>query len=88
MFNCNLYRSLFSFSLEGTPAAVDSLGIVRILNRSMNNTWSVVANTKAQVVDSTLETSVFFMQEDCRKLWVKFSDEILGDHFLGETIIR
>ena len=45
-----LNRCLCRFSLEGTPASVDSLGIVRLLNRSLGNTWSVVANTKIQVI--------------------------------------
>ena len=39
----------FSFSLEGTPSTVDSLGVVRLLNRSFGHTWTPVANTKSQV---------------------------------------
>ncbi|XP_046711730.1 WD repeat and HMG-box DNA-binding protein 1 isoform X1 [Silurus meridionalis] len=34
------------FSAEGTPCAVDSEGKVRMLNRSMGNTWTPVCNTR------------------------------------------
>ncbi|XP_060789640.1 WD repeat and HMG-box DNA-binding protein 1 isoform X2 [Neoarius graeffei] len=34
------------FSAEGTPCAVDSEGMVRMLNRSLGNTWTPVCNTR------------------------------------------
>ncbi|XP_027015804.2 WD repeat and HMG-box DNA-binding protein 1 isoform X1 [Tachysurus fulvidraco] len=34
------------FSAEGTPCAVDSEGVVRMLNRSLGNTWTPVCNTR------------------------------------------
>ncbi|XP_064600556.1 WD repeat and HMG-box DNA-binding protein 1-like [Liolophura sinensis] len=33
------------FSAEGTPGLVDSSGVVRLLNRSLGNTWIQVCNT-------------------------------------------
>ncbi|MCJ8737169.1 hypothetical protein PDJAM_G00020940 [Pangasius djambal] len=34
------------FSAEGTPCAVDSEGVARMLNRSLGNTWTPVCNTR------------------------------------------
>lgn len=34
------------FSAEGTPCSVDSEGVVRMLNRSLGNTWTPVCNTR------------------------------------------
>uniref|UniRef100_A0A8C2WQY4 WD repeat and HMG-box DNA-binding protein 1 n=1 Tax=Cyclopterus lumpus TaxID=8103 RepID=A0A8C2WQY4_CYCLU len=34
------------FSAEGTPCYVDSDGVVRMLNRSLGNTWTPVCNTR------------------------------------------
>ncbi|XP_017330803.1 WD repeat and HMG-box DNA-binding protein 1 isoform X2 [Ictalurus punctatus] len=34
------------FSAEGTPCAVDSEGVVRMLNRSLGNTWTPVCDTR------------------------------------------
>ncbi|KAM9766045.1 WD repeat and HMG-box DNA-binding protein 1 isoform 2-T2 [Menidia menidia] len=34
------------FSAEGTPSYVDSDGVVRMLNRSLGNTWTPVCNTR------------------------------------------
>ncbi|KAI0215234.1 WD repeat and HMG-box DNA-binding protein 1 [Lamellibrachia satsuma] len=36
------------FSAEGTPFSVDSLGVVRMLNRAFCHSWVQVANTKMQ----------------------------------------
>ena len=38
------------FSAEGTPFSVDSLGVVRMLNRAFCHSWTQVANTKTQVI--------------------------------------
>uniref|UniRef100_A0A8C4SQK5 WD repeat and HMG-box DNA-binding protein 1 n=1 Tax=Erpetoichthys calabaricus TaxID=27687 RepID=A0A8C4SQK5_ERPCA len=39
------YLAWLGFSAEGTPFTVDSEGIVRMLNRSLGNTWTPVCNT-------------------------------------------
>ncbi|XP_049319964.1 WD repeat and HMG-box DNA-binding protein 1 isoform X2 [Astyanax mexicanus] len=40
------YLSWVGFSAEGTPCSVDSDGVVRMLNRSMGNTWTPICNTR------------------------------------------
>ncbi|KAK2919879.1 WD repeat and HMG-box DNA-binding protein 1 [Channa argus] len=40
------YLSWLGFTAEGTPCYVDSDGVVRILNRSLGNTWTPVCNTR------------------------------------------
>ncbi|XP_036448689.1 WD repeat and HMG-box DNA-binding protein 1 isoform X1 [Colossoma macropomum] len=40
------YLAWMGFSAEGTPCSVDSEGVVRMLNRSMGNTWTPVCNTR------------------------------------------
>ncbi|KAM9860393.1 WD repeat and HMG-box DNA-binding protein 1 [Aulostomus maculatus] len=40
------YLCWLGFSAEGTPCYVDSEGVVRILNRSLGNTWTPVCNTR------------------------------------------
>ncbi|XP_036398840.1 WD repeat and HMG-box DNA-binding protein 1 [Megalops cyprinoides] len=40
------YLSWMGFTAEGTPCFVDSEGVVRMLNRSLGNTWTPVCNTR------------------------------------------
>ncbi|KAM4744117.1 WD repeat and HMG-box DNA-binding protein 1 [Anableps anableps] len=40
------YLSWVGFTAEGTPCYVDSDGLVRMLNRSLGNTWTPVCNTR------------------------------------------
>ncbi|XP_069382482.1 WD repeat and HMG-box DNA-binding protein 1 isoform X1 [Paralichthys olivaceus] len=40
------HLSWLSFTAEGTPCYVDSEGVVRMLNRSLGNTWTPVCNTR------------------------------------------
>nr|XP_046251496.1 WD repeat and HMG-box DNA-binding protein 1 isoform X2 [Scatophagus argus] len=40
------HLSWLGFSAEGTPCCVDSEGVVRMLNRSLGNTWTPVCNTR------------------------------------------
>ncbi|XP_015206147.2 WD repeat and HMG-box DNA-binding protein 1 [Lepisosteus oculatus] len=40
------HLSWLGFSAEGTPCFVDSEGVVRMLNRSLGNTWTPVCNTR------------------------------------------
>ncbi|XP_063804462.1 WD repeat and HMG-box DNA-binding protein 1 [Pseudophryne corroboree] len=40
------YLSWLGFSAEGSPCYVDSEGVVRLLNRSLGDTWSPVGNTR------------------------------------------
>ncbi|XP_076594786.1 WD repeat and HMG-box DNA-binding protein 1 isoform X2 [Chaetodon auriga] len=40
------YLSWLGFTAEGTPCSVDSEGVVRMLNRSLGNTWTPVCNTR------------------------------------------
>ncbi|KAJ8411876.1 hypothetical protein AAFF_G00155140 [Aldrovandia affinis] len=40
------HLSWMGFSAEGTPCFVDSEGVVRMLNRSLGNTWTPVCNTR------------------------------------------
>ncbi|XP_041791961.1 WD repeat and HMG-box DNA-binding protein 1 [Chelmon rostratus] len=40
------YLSWLGFTAEGTPCYVDSVGVVRMLNRSLGNTWTPVCNTR------------------------------------------
>ncbi|XP_072236060.1 WD repeat and HMG-box DNA-binding protein 1 [Leuresthes tenuis] len=40
------YLSWLGFTAEGTPCFVDSDGVVRMLNRSLGNTWTPVCNTR------------------------------------------
>ncbi|MFT7801778.1 WD repeat and HMG-box DNA-binding protein 1 [Arapaima gigas] len=40
------YLSWMGFTAEGTPCSVDSDGVVRMLNRSLGNTWTPVCNTR------------------------------------------
>ncbi|XP_030070142.1 WD repeat and HMG-box DNA-binding protein 1 isoform X2 [Microcaecilia unicolor] len=40
------YLTWLGFSAEGTPCYVDSEGIVRLLNRSLGNTWTPVCDTR------------------------------------------
>uniref|UniRef100_A0A3B4UZY0 WD repeat and HMG-box DNA-binding protein 1 n=1 Tax=Seriola dumerili TaxID=41447 RepID=A0A3B4UZY0_SERDU len=40
------YLSWLGFTAEGTPCYVDSDGVVRMLNRSLGNTWTPVCNTR------------------------------------------
>uniref|UniRef100_A0A669ES71 WD repeat and HMG-box DNA-binding protein 1 n=1 Tax=Oreochromis niloticus TaxID=8128 RepID=A0A669ES71_ORENI len=40
------YLSWLGFTAEGTPCYVDSNGMVRMLNRSLGNTWTPVCNTR------------------------------------------
>ncbi|XP_038125183.1 WD repeat and HMG-box DNA-binding protein 1 [Cyprinodon tularosa] len=40
------YLAWLGFTAEGTPCYVDSDGLVRMLNRSLGNTWTPVCNTR------------------------------------------
>ncbi|XP_070686373.1 WD repeat and HMG-box DNA-binding protein 1 [Pempheris klunzingeri] len=40
------YLSWLGFTAEGTPCYVDSDGVVRMLNRSLGNTWTPVCHTR------------------------------------------
>lgn len=40
------HLSWMGFSAEGTPCSVDSEGVVRMLNRSLGNTWTPVCTTR------------------------------------------
>uniref|UniRef100_H3DN87 WD repeat and HMG-box DNA-binding protein 1 n=1 Tax=Tetraodon nigroviridis TaxID=99883 RepID=H3DN87_TETNG len=40
------HLSWLGFTAEGTPCYVDSDGVVRLLNRSLGNTWTPVCNTR------------------------------------------
>uniref|UniRef100_A0A0F8BBI7 WD repeat and HMG-box DNA-binding protein 1 n=1 Tax=Larimichthys crocea TaxID=215358 RepID=A0A0F8BBI7_LARCR len=40
------YLSWLGFTAEGTPCYVDSEGVIRMLNRSLGNTWMPVCNTR------------------------------------------
>ncbi|KAI7804661.1 putative WD repeat and HMG-box DNA-binding protein 1 [Triplophysa rosa] len=40
------YLAWMGFTAEGTPCCVDSEGVVRILNRTLGNTWTPVCNTR------------------------------------------
>ncbi|XP_030016993.1 WD repeat and HMG-box DNA-binding protein 1-like [Sphaeramia orbicularis] len=40
------HLSWVGFTAEGTPCFVDSEGVVRMLNRSLGNTWTPVCNTR------------------------------------------
>uniref|UniRef100_A0A672H3Z0 WD repeat and HMG-box DNA-binding protein 1 n=1 Tax=Salarias fasciatus TaxID=181472 RepID=A0A672H3Z0_SALFA len=40
------HLSWLGFTAEGTPCYVDSDGVVRMLNRSLGNTWTPVCNTR------------------------------------------
>ncbi|XP_076151713.1 WD repeat and HMG-box DNA-binding protein 1 [Alosa pseudoharengus] len=40
------YLVWLGFSAEGTPCSIDSEGVVRLLNRSLGNTWTPVCNTR------------------------------------------
>lgn len=40
------HLSWMGFTAEGTPCYVDSQGLVRMLNRSVGNTWTPVCNTR------------------------------------------
>ncbi|XP_075868884.1 WD repeat and HMG-box DNA-binding protein 1 [Nelusetta ayraudi] len=40
------YLSWLGFTAEGTPCYVDSDGVVRMLNRSLGNTWTPLCNTR------------------------------------------
>ncbi|XP_030644829.1 WD repeat and HMG-box DNA-binding protein 1 [Chanos chanos] len=40
------YLAWMGFTAEGTPCYVDSEGVVRMLNRSLGNTWTPVCNTR------------------------------------------
>lgn len=40
------YLCWLGFTAEGTPCYVDSDGVVRMLNRSLGNTWTPVCNTR------------------------------------------
>ncbi|XP_026098358.1 WD repeat and HMG-box DNA-binding protein 1 [Carassius auratus] len=40
------YLAWMGFTAEGTPCCIDSEGVVRMLNRTMGNTWSPVCNTR------------------------------------------
>ncbi|XP_033493769.1 WD repeat and HMG-box DNA-binding protein 1 isoform X1 [Epinephelus lanceolatus] len=40
------HLSWLGFTAEGTPCYVDSEGVVRMLNRSLGNTWTPVCNTR------------------------------------------
>ncbi|XP_009291161.1 WD repeat and HMG-box DNA-binding protein 1 isoform X1 [Danio rerio] len=40
------YLAWMGFSAEGTPCCVDSEGVVRLLNRTLGNTWTPVCNTR------------------------------------------
>ncbi|XP_072345805.1 LOW QUALITY PROTEIN: WD repeat and HMG-box DNA-binding protein 1 [Scyliorhinus torazame] len=44
--NKRSYLMWQGFSAEGTPAFADSDGIVRMLNRSLGNTWIPISNTR------------------------------------------
>ncbi|KAM4630148.1 WD repeat and HMG-box DNA-binding protein 1 [Polymixia lowei] len=40
------HLSWLGFTAEGTPCYIDSDGVVRMLNRSLGNTWTPVCNTR------------------------------------------
>uniref|UniRef100_A0A3P9A527 WD repeat and HMG-box DNA-binding protein 1 n=1 Tax=Esox lucius TaxID=8010 RepID=A0A3P9A527_ESOLU len=40
------HLSWLGFTAEGTPCFIDSEGVVRLLNRSLGNTWTPVCNTR------------------------------------------
>ena len=52
------------FSAEGTPFAVDSSGVVRMLNRAFSNTWVQVANTRKTVSSGVLSVPLDFLLFD------------------------
>ena len=41
-----MLQSWFVWLFTGTPCYVDSDGVVRMLNRSLGNTWTPVCNTR------------------------------------------
>ncbi|CAL8379256.1 unnamed protein product [Arctogadus glacialis] len=44
--SCKAHLAWLGFTAEGTPCYVDSEGVVRMLNRSLGNTWTPVCNTR------------------------------------------
>ncbi|XP_073683158.1 WD repeat and HMG-box DNA-binding protein 1 [Garra rufa] len=40
------YLAWMGFTAEGTPCCIDSEGVVRVLNRTLGNTWTPVCNTR------------------------------------------
>uniref|UniRef100_A0A672PHN4 WD repeat and HMG-box DNA-binding protein 1 n=1 Tax=Sinocyclocheilus grahami TaxID=75366 RepID=A0A672PHN4_SINGR len=40
------YLAWMGFTAEGTPCCIDSEGVVRMLNRTVGNTWTPVCNTR------------------------------------------
>uniref|UniRef100_A0A8C2ISD7 WD repeat and HMG-box DNA-binding protein 1 n=1 Tax=Cyprinus carpio TaxID=7962 RepID=A0A8C2ISD7_CYPCA len=40
------YLAWMGFTAEGTPCCIDSEGVVRMLNRTLGNTWTPVCNTR------------------------------------------
>ncbi|XP_056123194.1 WD repeat and HMG-box DNA-binding protein 1 [Rhinichthys klamathensis goyatoka] len=40
------YLAWMGFTAEGTPCCIDSEGVVRMLNRTLGNTWAPVCNTR------------------------------------------
>ncbi|XP_052009311.1 WD repeat and HMG-box DNA-binding protein 1-like [Xyrauchen texanus] len=40
------YLAWMGFTAEGTPCCIDSEGVVRMLNRTLGNTWTPVGNTR------------------------------------------
>uniref|UniRef100_A0A8C1W5P9 WD repeat and HMG-box DNA-binding protein 1 n=1 Tax=Cyprinus carpio TaxID=7962 RepID=A0A8C1W5P9_CYPCA len=40
------YLAWLGFTAEGTPCCIDSEGVVRMLNRTLGNTWTPVCNTR------------------------------------------
>ncbi|XP_052001840.1 WD repeat and HMG-box DNA-binding protein 1-like [Xyrauchen texanus] len=40
------YLAWMGFTAEGTPCCIDSEGVVRMLNRTLGNTWAPVGNTR------------------------------------------
>ncbi|XP_048577414.1 WD repeat and HMG-box DNA-binding protein 1 isoform X2 [Nematostella vectensis] len=60
--------SWIGFSEEGTPTTADSMGVVRMLNRSFGNTWVPVLETKGQLKSKSDNYWVLGMEERTQQL--------------------
>jgi len=52
------------FTAEGTPASVDSSGVVRLVNRKFCNTWNQVANLSKLVSDDLIKSFSLTIKND------------------------
>ncbi|KAF5901716.1 WD repeat and HMG-box DNA-binding protein 1 isoform X1, partial [Clarias magur] len=62
------HLSWLGFSAEGTPCAVDSEGVVRMLNRSLGNTWTPVCDTRESCKSRSDHYWVIGVQENPQQL--------------------